>query len=300
MGKDTHPGPLTCVVRYVLLFGAVLSVSAVVFFLLYLFLPQLIDEMSEWIVRWPVGFPTTTPLKVRTVTPVARTPGPYGPPPTAPFEIAYRPTMSIDSQAIVTAEVIANPDGSTATLTCQKRSDNGAPHILETTTALYPIMRAELLAPNFHISPTDADPRRVVTSTIPAWWVWTIAPTKPGPQELSVNLYGESAHGDSTGALASAGHVTFEILVEDKPFLHKLQEASLRNFDLVALVTAGAAVLASLGVILHQRSTTSALSARLDALEKVTPNATGSHHSRKGPPPTSDSTPKAHSPRADR
>ena len=211
---------------------------------------------------------------------------PVPPAESAELELHYPSGMPVDSQAVITAEILANPDGATATLTCLEQTEDGDHYILTATTPVYPIMTAELLAPNFQVSPTRSDARRVVTTSRPAWWVWAVAPTKPGLHELSVNLHGEVPSDDQTALFVPASHNTFKIRVLDRPLPEKLLDAGTENFDIVALTAVLATAVGASVALLRERRTTRTMAARIQALENLLATATPPPHHPDACPPT--------------
>lgn len=147
------------------------------------------------------GTPTVVPSLSSAITGTGR------------LEISYPLTMKLDEGDTVTAEILTNGNN-TGAIVIESRSTNGQRGRLTDTIPIFPIMRAELLAPGFDVSPSPLDARRPVTPGIPVAWVWNLLARKAGEQSIGIQVSGESEiAGQRFDALVKSR--TFNIRVED-------------------------------------------------------------------------------------
>lgn len=191
------------------------------------------------------------------------------------LEITYPLEMTVEQSGVVAVEIIVDrrwidvgvhPPHVTGIIYIQTSSQDGEQGRIEDTIGLYPVMSAELIAPNFDILHGDTDTRRAITTTFGAAWTWDIVARKPGPQRITINIFGEtSIDGEQRVILEKS--TSQNISVSEKPLSKRLLDGDFNN---LGILVGAAGPLGLIVAILKIRGTDRAsrkLKERIEGLE---------------------------------
>lgn len=93
---------------------------------------------------------------------------------------------------------------------------------------VYPVMWAELIAPNFDITADDANPRRAVAGMPSCVWTWHLLPRNPGSQIATIKIFAEVSV-ENQKVSVQVKDYTFDIKVLDRPLAGKIANYVLDN-----------------------------------------------------------------------
>lgn len=162
-----------------------------------------------------------------------------------PAQITFPEQLTIGHSTVITAEIILDPQlasKGTGVIQIETNSTNGIPRIsVQRAIPVYQVMRAELTAAGFDISPSTIDPERIISPNIvnvPSLsWTWNVIAHEPQLQTITINFYSVNYIGGQK--FSNLVHSeSFEIQVQDKPFLKKAED-TLANGWLAIIGTAG-------------------------------------------------------------
>ncbi len=163
---------------------------------------------------------------------------------TGRIQVAYPREMRVDDSAVVVLEVLIDPQ--LAALGIDPKFETGivtiettSPRIERAKVAdrvrLYPIMSAELVAPDFGVSQSAFNSIRPITVTTPAIWTWNITAKRSGVHDVTVNLYGEVTSVDAKNYILAKSS-TWQIFVQEKDLFLVLREFLGQNW--IAILSA--------------------------------------------------------------
>jgi len=188
--------------------------------------------------------PTSTALPLTAVPPTTVLPETPTPAPTSigRIEITYPLEMVVDEDDIVTVEIRVNPEIAglgiipgfgTGIISIETNSQDPERAQLEDQIRLYPVMLAELIAPNFDISAGNNSNRRTVSMDHSAAWTWNMVARKAGTQKITINIFGETTFdGEKITILEMSKSRNVSVI--EKPMLTRIFNGLANNW--VAIV----------------------------------------------------------------
>src|SRR5258706_2322990 len=145
-----------------------------------------------------------------------------------PAEITFPSILTVGHSTVIPLEIILDPQfvsTGTGVINIVTNSANGIPRIsIKIVVPVYQVMKAELVAAGFDISPSTIDTERFVSQkiakTTSLTWTWNVIANEPDLQTMTINFYDISyVSGQKFSNLVHSE--SLEILVQDKPFLEK-------------------------------------------------------------------------------
>ena len=182
--------------------------------------------------------------------------------------------MVVEESDTVTAEIITDPRFNepgvhpphiTGVISIEVTSQDRLR--VEDRIRVYPIMWAELIAESFDVNSGDADPRRVITATLPAAWTWNIVARESGVQRITVNIFGEEAVGNKEKRTVLEKSISQNITVLEKPLGERIQDSLIDDLPTIVNAIVGSAGLSGLIIAYLTLRANKKLKERVESLE---------------------------------